>query len=292
MRPTEGAGPASRATVAARLLVVPRVGSFENAARSFAGGTPHPRLDTDRETDSEQVPRGKVEKHSEKRVKENAKPSEVAPEQACGRVCVRPRLVATLLSGGVAMHAGRRKSRRARPGSKSRRPRSRARVADSLGARRGGRRPGAPGSGRGSRARLFGARAGVGDPVDLAPTTRLETRTEESDACASRWLAERQGYESRNAQRRRTTSRAGRADREARAAAASRVREPRRSLDRSARDRTRKMVNYAWAGRSRTKARWRAEAVLTCKSIARPARRGERPIEPSDSWFPPKFPSG
>ena len=87
-------------------------------------------------------------------------------------------------------------------------------------------------------------------------------------------------------------STAGTADREARAAAASRVREPRRSFDRSARDRTRKMVNYAWAGRSRTKARWRAEAVLTCKSIARPARRGERPIEPSDSWFPPKFPSG
>lgn len=90
MRPTEGAGPASRATVAARLLVVPRVGSFENAARSFAGGTPHPRLDTDRETDSEQVPRGKVEKHSEKRVKENAKPSEARQSKRAGESAFVP----------------------------------------------------------------------------------------------------------------------------------------------------------------------------------------------------------
>ena len=52
------------------------------------------------------------------------------------------------------------------------------------------------------------------------------------------------------------------------------------------------MVNYARAGRSRTKVRWKAAAILTCKSIVRPKRRGERPIEPSNSWFLPKFPSG
>lgn len=60
----------------------------------------------------------------------------------------------------------------------------------------------------------------------------------------------------------------------------------------SARDGTRKMVNYAWAGRSQRKLWWRPAAVLTCKSVVRPGYRGERLIEPSSSWFPPKFPSG
>lgn len=60
----------------------------------------------------------------------------------------------------------------------------------------------------------------------------------------------------------------------------------------SACDRTRKMVNYAWAGRSQRKLWWRSAAVLTCKSVVRPGYRGERLIEPSSSWFPPKFPSG
>lgn len=55
---------------------------------------------------------------------------------------------------------------------------------------------------------------------------------------------------------------------------------------------TRKMVNYAWAGRSQGKLWWRSVAVLTCKSIVGPGYRGERLIEPSGSWFPPKFPSG
>ena len=31
-------------------------------------------------------------------------------------------------------------------------------------------------------------------------------------------------------------------------------------------------------------------AVLTCKSIVKFGYRGERLIEPSSSWFPPKFP--
>ena len=55
---------------------------------------------------------------------------------------------------------------------------------------------------------------------------------------------------------------------------------------------TRKMVNYAWAGRSQRKLWWKSAAVLTCKSIVGPGYRGERLIEPSSSWFPPKFPSG
>ena len=53
-----------------------------------------------------------------------------------------------------------------------------------------------------------------------------------------------------------------------------------------------RLVNYAWAGRSQRKLWWRPEAVLTCKSIAWLGYRGERLIEPSSSWFPPKFPSG
>lgn len=55
---------------------------------------------------------------------------------------------------------------------------------------------------------------------------------------------------------------------------------------------TRKMVNYARAGRGQRKLWWRSVAVLTCKSIVRSGPRGERLIEPSSSWFPPKFPSG
>jgi hypothetical protein len=57
-------------------------------------------------------------------------------------------------------------------------------------------------------------------------------------------------------------------------------------------DMTRKMVNYAWSGWSQGKPWWRTEAILTCKSIVRIGHRGERPIEPSSSWFLPKFPSG
>jgi len=55
---------------------------------------------------------------------------------------------------------------------------------------------------------------------------------------------------------------------------------------------TRKMVNYAWIGWSQRKLWWRLAAVLTCKSIVKFGYRGERLIEPSSSWFLPKFPSG
>jgi hypothetical protein len=55
---------------------------------------------------------------------------------------------------------------------------------------------------------------------------------------------------------------------------------------------TRKMVNYAWIGWSQGKLWWKLVAILTCKSIVKFRYRGERLIEPSSSWFPPKFPSG
>ena len=56
--------------------------------------------------------------------------------------------------------------------------------------------------------------------------------------------------------------------------------------------RTRKMVNYACEGWSLGKLRWRLVAILTCKSFVKHWYRGERLIEPSSSWFLPKFPSG
>ena len=55
---------------------------------------------------------------------------------------------------------------------------------------------------------------------------------------------------------------------------------------------TRKMVNYACSDRSQEKSWWRVVAILTCKSIVGGGYRGERLIEPSSSWFLPKFPSG
>jgi len=44
---------------------------------------------------------------------------------------------------------------------------------------------------------------------------------------------------------------------------------------------TRKMVNYACAGRSQGKPWWRLVAILTCKLIVGFGYRGERLIEPS-----------
>ena len=56
--------------------------------------------------------------------------------------------------------------------------------------------------------------------------------------------------------------------------------------------RTRKMVNYAWEKQSQGKPWRRLAMVLTCKSFVILGYRGERLIELSSSWFPPKFPSG
>lgn len=55
---------------------------------------------------------------------------------------------------------------------------------------------------------------------------------------------------------------------------------------------TRKIVNYAWRGRSPRKLGWKPVAVVTCKSMVSVEHRGERPIELSSSWFRPKFLSG
>ena len=71
-----------------------------------------------------------------------------------------------------------------------------------------------------------------------------------------------------------------------------RPRSSERGLSKSVEVRTRKMVNYAWVERSLGKLRWRLVAILTCKSFVIHWYRGERLIEPSSSWFPPKFPSG
>jgi len=56
--------------------------------------------------------------------------------------------------------------------------------------------------------------------------------------------------------------------------------------------RTRKMVNYAWVEWSQRKLWWKLVSILTCKSFVQLGYRGDRPIEPSSCWFPPKFPSG
>ena len=53
-----------------------------------------------------------------------------------------------------------------------------------------------------------------------------------------------------------------------------------------------KMVKYAWEAWSHRKLWWRLIAILTCKSFVVLGYGGERLIEPSSNWFPPKFPSG
>ena len=63
-------------------------------------------------------------------------------------------------------------------------------------------------------------------------------------------------------------------------------------LSKSASVRTPKMVNYASEGQKQGKLWWRLVAILTFKSFVKFGYRGERLIEPSSSWFPPKFPSG
>ena len=121
--------------------------------------------------------------------------------------------------------------------------------------------------------------------------TRLETRTKESNARASqRARSKPRGAMKVKGGARRPRWDPGASARRAPHRPASPAPSGRWSM--SACDRTRKMVNYAWAGRSQRKLWWRAAAILTCKSIVRPGHRGERLIEPSSSWFPPKFPSG
>ena len=107
-------------------------------------------------------------------------------------------------------------------------------------------------------------------------STRLETRTKESNTCTNSWVVKLVG--------------AMKVIIETLASIADRF--IRRGLSISTIVRTRKMVNYACEGWSLGKLRWRLAALLTCKSFVTHWYRGERLIEPSSSWFLPKFPSG
>lgn len=108
-------------------------------------------------------------------------------------------------------------------------------------------------------------------------TARLETRTKESSVRASVWVASLGAYGSRGAGGVSCTAGRWRHGSLLRSSTAAG---------------TRKVVNYAWAGRSQRKLWWRPLVVLTCKSITGPGYRGERLIELPSSWFPLKFPSG
>ena len=191
----------------------------------------------------------------------------------------------------------------------------------------GGSRRRARGFSRGATPKKIGASERTGSAAMSAThPTRLETRTKESNTCASQGLARKPPWRNEGEGRRARGGPgpgggAGGAGvpphppalalrppgpfSPAPAEVGSRgLSSPPRAHHRpvspaapgrwstSARVRTRKMVNYAWAGRSQRKLWWRSVAVLTCKSVVRPGYRGERLIEPSSSWFPPKFPSG
>ena len=114
--------------------------------------------------------------------------------------------------------------------------------------------------------------------------TRLETRTKESNTRASHWvLRNLEGKVKVNVGYISVSHTAQNRPMQVLLCTVSR---------KSVRVGTRKMVNYAWISWSQGKLWWRTVAILTCKSIVKFEYRGERLIEPSSSWFPPKFPSG
>ena len=110
-------------------------------------------------------------------------------------------------------------------------------------------------------------------------STRLETRTKESNMYASWWVINPWSASNLTGGR-------------ACACTIDRPWSSVKGLSTSIPVGTRKMVNYAWAGRSQRKLWWRLVDVLTCKSLFGLGYRGERLIELSSSWFPPKFPPG
>lgn len=173
------------------------------------------------------------------------------------------------------------------------RPRGRGPLAPGATVDRGGLssvrpdRVASPRAGTGPRRRRQGSAA-----MSATHPTRLETRTKESNARASQRVPPETPWRNESEGRRAPAEVGSRAPRGPRAHHRPVSPAPSGRWSVSARDRTRKMVNYAWAGRSQRKLWWRPVAVLTCKSVVRPGYRGERLIEPSSSWFPPKFPSG
>ena len=121
------------------------------------------------------------------------------------------------------------------------------------------------GRGRGAQSERTGSAA-----MSATHPTRLETRTKESNTCASRGLARKppwrnEGEGRRPARRAEVGSRGLSSPPRAHHRPVSPAAPGRWST--SARVRTRKMVNYAWAGRSQRKLWWRPEAILTCKSF-------------------------
>ena len=175
-----------------------------------------------RETDREQVPRGKVEKDSEERVKENAKPSWTNGETvSASRHPLRPRPV-----------PWRSPERLGACRSEVRRPNLEVEL---VWAREAAPGPSGPGRRRAPTRRAPMEGGGRSIASRLSPlTTRLETRTEESNACAS--------SETRKCQskaERKQSCEAPAARQVARAALGA------SASNRSADERTRKMVNYA-----------------------------------------------
>lgn len=124
--------------------------------------------------------------------------------------------------------------------------------------------------------------------------TRLETRTKESRARASIMVIETRAERPRNADltRRLLLGSFAVILSLGWGATATEPDQSEKALSLSTYSGTRKPVNYSRPGGSQGKPWWTSVSTLTCKSFDEFGYRGERLIEPSRSWFPPKFPSG
>ena len=231
-----------------------RVGLLEIAAE--ARWYAPPRLDTDRETESEQV------RDSQRTLKRSQRERETVRTAAKGKFDLCPSARRTLRSA--------RGDARARAGMLAGALSECVEIVRDFGLRRGrGRSPSAA-TGCAHRARV--ARAERQALGGLSPRRPVLKHGPRSLACASL-------RRSRKAERKRKQSRTRNG---------GDFRSPRPE-----RRRKHPKDGELHMGRlGRTKSPVEGQAVLTCKSIVRPVRRGERPIEPSDSWFLPKFPSG